>query len=421
MHIEYVWLVCIAVLGWSRGPLGSVSGVVRRTAVVLLSVLAVAGCSSGSGGSRGSGAKSVPSPSPAATATAVPTLAPPGALQLATQAVAQNLVAPWALAFAADGAIWLTERPGRVRVIRNGQLLPDPALTLQVVTGTGCEDGLLGIALQEPYAFLYYTYAGSSGNTNRVSRFTISGDRLTSEQVLVDGIPGGACYHFGGRLKLGPDGWLYFTTGEGFVASRAASPNGLSGKILRVHADGSGLEVYAWGFRNPQGLAFDAAGRLYASNNGPTGDLNLCCRDEVDMVQQGGFYGWPAWAATTRTSYPQGSLPAARVPPIADSGESTVWAPSGMTFYAPSKNEQPTLFVAELKGEALRRFVIDPSDPVKVTRQEIALQGRGRLRDAVAGPDGCLYVLTNNRDTRGTPRAGDDQVLKLCPPGSGGS
>src|SRR5215471_14506923 len=102
MHIEYVWLVCIAVLGWSRGPLGSVSGVVRRTAVVLLSVLAVAGCSSGSGGSRGSGAKSVPSPSPAATATAVPTLAPPGALQLATQAVAQNLVAPWALAFAAD-------------------------------------------------------------------------------------------------------------------------------------------------------------------------------------------------------------------------------------------------------------------------------------------------------------------------------
>jgi aldose sugar dehydrogenase len=393
-----------------------VSGVSRRAAIVLLLVLTVAACGGGGSGAKRAASPSARPTSPA-TATPVPTLAPPGALRFTIQAAAQNLVAPWALAFAADGAIWLTERPGRVRVIRNGQLLADAALTLPVVTGTGCEDGLLGIAIQEPYAFLYYTYAGSGGNVNRVSRFTISGDRLASEQVLVDGIPGGTCYHFGGRLKLGPDGLLYFTTGEGFVASRATNPNGLSGKILRVHTDGSGLEVYAWGFRNPQGLAFDASGRLYASSNGPTGDLNLCCRDEVDLIQQGGFYGWPEWAATTRTSYPQGSLPAQRVPPIAESGDSTVWAPSGMTFYAPSKNELPTLLLAELKGEALRRFVLDPADPSKVTSQEIVLQGKGRLRDAVAGPDGCLYVLTSNRDTRGTPQPGDDQVLKLCPSG----
>jgi len=389
-----------------------VSTVVRRSALVLLSALVVAACG---GGTPRSAATPTPRPSPAATPTAVPTLAPPGELQFSQQPVAQNLVAPWALAFAADGSIWFTERPGRVRVIRGGQLLPDPALTLAVATGTGCEDGLLGIAIQEPYAFLYYVRAGSGGNVNRVSRFTIAGDRLTSEQVLVDGIPGGTCYHFGGRLKLGPDGWLYFTTGEGFVAARAADPNGLSGKILRVRTDGSGREVFAWGFRNPQGLAFDAAGRLYASGNGPTGDLNLCCHDEVDLVQQGGFYGWPAWAAGTRTSFPQGSLPAQRVPPLAESGGSAVWAPSGMTFYAPSKNERPTLLVAELSGQALRRFVIDPSDPARVTSQEIVLQGRGRLRDAVAGPDGCLYVLTSNRDSRGTPRQGDDQVLKLCP------
>jgi aldose sugar dehydrogenase len=395
-----------------------VSEVLRRAAVVLLPALLLGAC--GGGGSGGKAA-STPAVSPSAGITAptpVPTLGPPGALQLTQQAVAQNLVAPWALAFGPDGAIWLTERPGRVRVIRNGQLLADPALTLQVATGTGCEDGLLGIATQAPYAFLYYTYAGSGGNVNRVSRFTIAGDRLTSEQVLVDGIPGGTCYHFGGRLKIGPEGWLYFTTGEGFVASRAADPNGLSGKILRVRTDGSGREVFAWGFRNPQGLAFDAAGRLYASSNGPTGDLNLCCRDEVDLVQQGGFYGWPEWAASTRTSYPQGSLPATRVAPVAESGDSTVWAPSGMTFYAPKANERQTLLLAELKGEALRRFVIDPADPARVTSQEIVLQGRGRLRDAVAGPDACLYVLTNNRDTRGTPRSGDDQVLKLCPTGS---
>lgn len=381
-------------------------------AVILITAVTAAACSTTAAPKGAASAKpqrSQPASPPSST------LRPPGSLQFDQTAIAQNLVAPWALAFAADGSIWLTERPGRVRVIRNGQMLADPAVTLSVATANGCEDGLLGLAIQEPYAYVYYTYRGASGNVNRVSRFTMAGDKLTGEQVLVDGIPGGTCYHFGGRLKLGPDGWLYFTTGEGFVPARAADPNSLNGKILRMHTDGSGREVFAWGFRNPQGLAWDAGGRLYASNHGPTGDLGLCCRDEVDLVQQGGFYGWPEWAASTRTSYPQGSLPATRVPPVAESGASVAWAPSGMTFYAPRKDERPTLLVAELKGQELRRFVIDPSDPTRVTGQEVVLQGRGRLRDAVAGPDGCLYVLTSNRDTRGTPGPLDDQLLKLCP------
>lgn len=388
----------------------------RRALTVLLAATTLAACSG-----PGTGARSTaqPSRSPQATASAAatpaPSLKPPGALDLDQQAIAQNLIAPWGLAFAEDGSIWLTERPGRVRVIRGGRLLSDPAATIGVATANGCEDGLLGIAVGGGSAYVEYTYAGAGGNTNRVSRFTISGDQLTAERVLVDGIPGGTCYHFGGRVELAGDGWLYFTTGEGFVPARAADPNNKSGKIMRVHTDGSGLEVFAWGFRNPQGIAFDASGRLYASSNGPTGDLGLCCHDEVDLVGQGGFYGWPAWAGGTRTSFAQGSLPAQRAGPLAESGGSTVWAPSGMTFYAPAKDQQPTLVVAQLSGQALRRFVIDPADPGRVTGQEVLLQGHGRLRDAVAGPDGCLYVLTNNRDSRGTPRAGDDQVLKLCP------
>ncbi|HKA48110.1 MAG TPA: PQQ-dependent sugar dehydrogenase [Candidatus Dormibacteraeota bacterium] len=390
--------------------------VLRRILAVSLAVVTLVACSTAA---RQQGTGLRPSKSPPITQPGLSptpsTLKPAGPLQFNQQSVAQELVAPWAIDFAKDGSAWLTERPGRVRVIRNGRLLTDPAVTISVATANGCEDGLLGIAVGEPYAYVYYTYSGSGGNTNRVSRFSISGDKLVSEQVLVDGIPGGTCYHFGGRLKLGPDGSLYFTTGEGFVASRAADPNSLSGKVMRVHVDGSGREVVAWGFRNPQGLAFDSMGRLYVSNNGPTGDLGLCCNDEVDLVQRGGFYGWPEWAASTRTSYPQGSLPAARIPPVAESGRSTAWAPSGMTFYAPSRDEMPTLLLAELKGEALRRLVIDPADPAKVTSQEIVLQGQGRLRDAVAGPDGCLYLLTSNRDSRGTPRPGDDQVLKLCP------
>src|ERR1700736_1826064 len=232
-----------------------------RAGAVLLVAAPLSACGTGGSTAR---SRSTPSASslpaaPAPSPTAAPTLAPlkqPGPLKLIQQSVAQGLEAPWSLAFAKDGAIWLTERPGRVRVIRGGQLLAAPALTLNVVTGTGCEDGLLGIALKEPYAYLYYTYQGSGGNTNRVSRFPIQGDQLGPEQVLLDSIPGGTCYHFGGRIKFGPDGLLYVTTGEGFVASRAASPNGLSGKILRIHDDGSAREVFAWGFRNPQGLAF---------------------------------------------------------------------------------------------------------------------------------------------------------------------
>jgi glucose/arabinose dehydrogenase len=388
-----------------------------KVAALLAAVLTTA-CSSSAQPKVAASPSKSPTPSTSVSATPSATPAPqpraPGALNLSQQTVAQDLVAPWAIDFAKDGSIWFTERPGRVRVIRGGQLLPGPALTLNVATGTGCEDGLLGLALKEPYVYLYYTYRGSGGNTNRVSRFTISGDRLTGEQVIADGIPGGTCYHFGGRLKFGPDGWLYLTTGEGFVASRAADPNSLSGKILRVHEDGSGREIYAWGFRNPQGLAFDSQGRLYASNNGPTGDLGLCCHDEVDLVRQGGFYGWPARAANTRTNYQGGSFPQ-RVPPLVESGANVAWAPSGMTFYSPSRDELPTLLVATLKGQALRRLILDPSDPSHVTGQETLLSG-GRLRDAEADPyDGCLYVLTNNRDTRGTPKPGDDRVLKLCP------
>jgi aldose sugar dehydrogenase len=382
----------------------------RRTAApaLLLIGLILSACTSG-------GTSATPSATPKATATPSPTPSTSaGPLTFSVKSVAEGLVAPWALAFATDGSVWLTERPGRVRVIRNGQLLPTAALTLNVVTANGCEDGLLGIAIREPNVFLYYTYRGSGGNINRISKFTVQGNSLVNEQILLDGIPGGTCYHFGGRLKIGPDGYLYATTGEGYVASRAASPTGLSGKILRLRLDGSGMEVFAWGFRNPQGIAFDSQGRLYASSNGPTGDLGLCCHDEIDYVQQGAFYGWPEFAATVRTSYGQDGMPAQRSGPIAESGTST-WAPSGITFYSPRAHEHATLLVATLRGQALRRFIIDAADPNKVDGEQVVMQGKGRLRDVVAGPDHCAYVLTNNRDTRGTPQAGDDHLFQLCP------
>jgi glucose/arabinose dehydrogenase len=353
----------------------------------------------------------VASPSPAVSPS--PTLRPAGPVSFQQRVIAQGLEVPWSIAFAADGAAWLTERPGRVRVIRNGALLPDPALTLRVVTAAGCEDGLLGIAIREPYAYVFYTYAGATGNTNRVSRFTIQGDHLAGEQVILDGIPGGTCYHFGGRIAFGADGYLYVTTGEGFVAARAADPSNLNGKVIRIQSDGSGRQVYAWGFRNPEGITFDDQGRVYVSSNGPSGDLGLCCHDEVDLVEQGGWYGWPAWAAGTRTSYSGAGLPANRSGPLVESGTST-WAPSGIAWYSPAKDEAGSLYLAELRGQALRRFIVDPADPGRLVSQEVVLSGVGRLRDAHAAPDGCLWALTSNRDGRGSPRPGDDKVIALC-------
>lgn len=344
-------------------------------------------------------------------------------------AVATGLEAPWELAQAPGGLSLLTERmKGQVRVLQNGALQPGAALTLSVASGPGIESGLLGLALRPgfpnpPYVYAYYTYTGAAGKVDRVSRFTYSGGTLGGEQVLLDGIPGGACCHFGGRLAFGPDGDLYVTVGDGQVPQRAEDVNSLNGKILRVTDDGSaapgnpfpGSRVYAYGFRNPQGLAWDPAGHLYVSDNGPTGELaGLYHHDSIFLVTPGGFHGWPIYAGNVATGQqPTASLPA-RVAPVAESGDDT-WAPSGMTFYTPAANQEPTLLVGTLLGQAVRRFVFDPANPAHLLSQEVVLSGQGRTRDVVATPDHCLLVLTSNRDGRGSPHPGDDQILRACP------
>ena len=354
-------------------------------------------------------------------------LHPAGPLSFTATAVASGLEVPWSLAFIPGDRMLVSERPGRVRVSAGGELLGAPALTLATVSAPGQESGVLGIAADPhfpnpPDVYVYYTRLAGGVRVDRISRFRMDGDSLVAEQVILDNIPAGQVYHFGGRIRFGPDGKLYATVGEGFVAGRAADRNSLDGKILRMNPDGSvpdgnpfGTLVYAWGFRNPEGLDWDPAGHLYVSDNGPSGEFGLCCHDELDYVQPGGFYGWPIRAgnvaAGSPSSYPPLPTP---IGPIAESGGGT-WAPSGLSLYAPRKNEQPTILLATLRGQALRRFVVDPADPNRVTAEEVVLTGVGRLRDAVPGPDGCLYVLTSNRDGRGSPQAGDDKVLRLCP------
>jgi len=324
----------------------------------------------------------------------------------------RGLEIPWALAFAPDGRAFVSERTGRVRVIREGRLEPQPVLTLPVAhVGEG---GLLGLALHPrfpnpPYVYVYYTYE-REGLRNRVERLREQQGRLVRDRVILDDIPG-AFVHDGGRIRFGPDGMLYVGTGDARQPSLAQDPRSLAGKILRVTAEGTvpadnpfpGSPVYSLGHRNVQGLAWHPETRnLYATEHGPSGERGFA-HDEVNLVRPGGNYGWPDLLCG------QGGRPGF-LDAVACSGEDT-WAPSGADFVTRGA-WRGRLLVANLRGAHLRAFVLS-ADGTRVERQEVVLSGFGRLRDVVEGPDGAVYVLTSNRDGRGRPTETDDRILRL--------
>lgn len=227
-----------------------------------------------------------------------------------TIVVAENLDTPWGIAFLPaspagrpDGGILITERPGRVRLIDStGVLEETPVTTLTTVKEIG-EGGLLGIALHPNFAsnhyiYIYYTYEGDENQTfNRVVRTKYADKKLTNEQILVDKIPGGP-NHNGGRIKFGPDNFLYITTGDSQNPSLSQDKNSLAGKILRVTDDGKPAPnspfnnlVYSYGHRNPQGLAWDSSGRLWTTEHGRSGAISGL--DEINLIERGKNYGWP--------------------------------------------------------------------------------------------------------------------------------
>ena len=377
----------------------------RRT-TVLIALSLLAGCSSGSDGTE---------PSPSSSTTAPSTSASPtgGSLDFSrATTVAGELVVPWDLAFVDARTILVTERDGRVRVVRNGRLQSRPVARIDVVSSG--EGGLLGIALHpqfpsQRFAYVYYT----SGGGNRVSRFRLGTDlTFANERVLIKGIPS-ASIHDGGRIAFGPDGMLYVATGDAGEPQRAASKSSLAGKILRVRPDGSipddnpfrGSPVWSYGHRNPQGLAWDLQGRLFESEHGPTSELSLCCNDEINLIRKGGYYGWP-YRAGRRPGFP-GTPPEDPIDPLATSGNNT-WAPAGLVVDGGS-----ALLVAALRGSRLMRFRFASGGPA-IGDPSTALNDFGRLRAARFGPDGCLYLTTSNRDGRGSPRSNDDRILRIC-------
>ncbi len=371
-----------------------------------------------------SGSLPVRSGPPTTAPTAAPTPTPSPRIGPAVvenvQLIASGLEAPWAVALAPDGRLFVTERPGRVRIVRlgaGGGLEARPWATVPARANPDAERGLLGIALDPDFArngfvYLYYSYAGPGGATlNRLVRMHETNGAGIDETILLDNIPGSS-NHDGGRIAFGPDGKLYVATGDGEQQARAQDPGSLGGKILRLEKDGSvpadnpipGSRVYSLGHRNVQGLAFHPdTGVLYATEHGPSGFFPACCQDEVNRIEAGANYGWPIVTGKPGDQRFRD--------PLVWSGNTDTWAPSGAAFATRPGPLRGSLLFSALRGVHLHRIVLTPDGRGVAFEERLLVNQYGRLRDVYEISSGEFLILTSNRDGRGRPAPDDDRVL----------
>ena len=331
--------------------------------------------------------------------------------------VAEGFEVPWSMAFLPNGDMLVTERPGRLRIVRNGRLLPTSVEGVPAVHAMG-QGGLLDVVLHPDFAsnqLVYLSYAKplTDGSTTAIVRGRFENDRLMDVEEIFEAQSSGAG-HYGSRLAFDPEGYLFITVGD-----RQAPPSGnleahpaqdLSnhhGVTIRLHDDGSipadnpfvsraGAlpEIYSYGHRNAQGLAIHPeTGVPWLNEHGPQGG------DEVNVVLPGANYGWPVvgYGVNYRTgsAIHEGTRREGMEDPV------HVWVPSigvsGMTFYTGDQftRWQGDLFSGGLSGNVVSRLEMDGD---RVVREEILLPGIGRVRDVRQGPDGFLYVAVEARD-----------------------
>ncbi|MDO8482797.1 MAG: PQQ-dependent sugar dehydrogenase [bacterium] len=340
--------------------------------------------------------------------TLEPLQKPQSTAATAITVIAGNLEIPWDIAFLPEGDMLVTERAGRLLWIDKTGLQRKIIFEQKKQRGEG---GLLGVLLHPDFAtnrflYLYMTAAGEGGQTeNRVVRYRYGTDEITEDRVIISGIPG-ATYHDGGRMEFGPDGMIYITTGDATTGKIAQDIKSLGGKILRLKDDGTipsdnpyGNATYSYGHRNPQGLAWDEAGRLWETEHGPTGESGSCCRDEINLIQVGANYGWPTIKGLESKTLMQ--------TPKFNSGTKEAWAPASALYF------QGSLFFGGLKGEAIYEAVLDGEN---VTELKTHFKGKfGRIRSVRLGPDGMFYLTTSNRDGRGSPATDDDKIIRVNP------
>ncbi|MDT8408946.1 MAG: PQQ-dependent sugar dehydrogenase [Wenzhouxiangellaceae bacterium] len=337
------------------------------------------------------------------------------------ETVADGLAYPWSLAFLPDRSMLVTERPGRLRMIVNGQL-QEQAISGVPAVYAASQGGLFEVLPDPDFAdnrllYLSFAHGTPQSNATRVVRARLDGMRLVDLEVLFTARPNkDTPVHYGGRMIFLPDGTLLIGLGDGFdYREQAQRLDSHLGTIVRIHRDGSvpddnpfvGTEdalpeIYSYGHRNVQGLALDAeSGTIWQHEHGPRGG------DEINIIEPGKNYGWPV--ATTGIDYsgaiisPYESRPG-MVDPLLTWTPSI--APSGLALYrgAMFPAWQGDLFATALAGRELRRVDLENGE---IAGQETLLESLAeRLRDVRTGPDGALYVLTD---------ADPGKVLRLKP------
>lgn len=385
----------------------------RRTHTAVLaaaSLLLAAGCSSGGTAPRGGGASAGPAHSGAASPGTTPSSAAPpakGSVKV-TATLVKGLKSPWGVAVLPGGDLLVSSRDtGKiVRVsAKNGKITE-----LGSVPGVdpGGEGGLLGIAVSPSFGTDHLVYAYfTTASDNRIARMVYDdkrppGNQLGAPDTIFKGIPKGEI-HNGGRIAFGPDRMLYAGTGETGDTGLAQDKKSPAGKILRMTPDGEPAHgnpeadsvVYDYGHRNVQGLAWDGDKRLWASEFGQN------TWDELNLIEPGRNYGWPE-AEGKASGKAAGS---GFVNPV-EEWRTADASPSGIAY------AKGSIWMASLRGERLWRIPLNGTEPVAAP--QAFLRGTyGRLRTVVAAGDGTLWLVTSNTDGRGTPRKGDDRILRL--------
>ena len=340
--------------------------------------------------------------------------------------VADSLENPWSMAFLPGGDILITERPGRLRIVRKGKLLPEPVAGVPKVRGGG-QGGLLEVLPHPSFAtnrLLYLTYAKPSADTlqgtTAVVRAKFENDRITDVQEIFEAkVWSAGRGHHGSRLAFDRNGFLFITLGDRQVppsgnleAHPAQDLSNHFGKIVRLHEDGrvpadnpftsrSGAlpEIWSYGHRNVQGLTIHPqTGEVFATEHGPQGG------DELNLIEAGKNYGWPVIGFGV--NYRSGAAIHTGTMREGMEQPANVWVPSiatsGLLFYTGDKFPQwkNSLFVGGMAGEVLSRLTLDGK---RVMSEEKLVQRMGRVRDVRQSPDGYIYLAIDDRTGKKTP------------------
>ncbi|MDQ0849715.1 glucose/arabinose dehydrogenase [Arthrobacter sp. B3I9] len=370
-------------------------------AAILLSACALSACTPGAGSGAAPYVPAASTPAGGSAAGGSPAATSPGpapAAPTVAERIEAGLQVPWSTVFLPDGTAIISERGTALLRTVSGSGTAGTLGKVSDVVPAG-EGGLLGLALSPNFSADRYLYAYfTAAEDNRIARMRVdqngTGLQLAAPEVIFTGIPK-ATTHNGGRIRFGPDGYLYVGTGDSQRREQPQDSKALGGKILRLTPEGHPAPgnpfgdnpVYSLGHRNVQGLAWDSAGRLWASEFGPTVD------DELNLIVPGGNYGWPeVTGAPGRAGFLDAKVVWPSTPDSSPSGLEIV----GDTAYLGALRGQ-RLWTVPLRGESAEA-------PVGYFTGQY-----GRIRDVAMAPDGRLWVLSNEQNP--------DFVLVLDLPG----